>query len=410
MDVLDLAAQYTPLKKAAAGEYHGPCPACGGADRFRVWTDQGHRGRYWCRSCDIKGDDVQFCRDVLGMDFPDACRATGNHHLIKEPASPPTLKRRPPMAPVEAPGQAEGGPDPRQWSEQAAKVARWCHRVLMKSPGLLAWLERERGITAVTAEAWQLGFCPERQESDPQKWGFAAGAPPVRVSRGLVIPHTQPNGQITGLKIRVFSASDNVFPDAPQEPNPRYIGVRGGGKCAWVLQPTPEPVTGPVVLVESELDALLLAQELDLMINPVALLTASRRPDRATLPPGPLLFSLDFDDAGRKAFAWWKNQHQAAAAPPATGKDITDMHRAGIDAQAWLKKCLAHAGLLSPEHLNPYAHFTLLAGRDWQHRGDVPDHLWSTLGDIVTRWQMTCDDPASRRQIEREYRGAWGHV
>ena len=40
-------------KKAATtngGEYAGPCPNCGGSDRFRVWpVEKGGEGRCWCR-------------------------------------------------------------------------------------------------------------------------------------------------------------------------------------------------------------------------------------------------------------------------------------------------------------------------------------------------------------------------
>ncbi|NIQ88778.1 MAG: hypothetical protein GWN93_06720 [Deltaproteobacteria bacterium] len=33
------------LKKVSATEYQGPCPWCGGTDRFHVWE----KGNYWCR-------------------------------------------------------------------------------------------------------------------------------------------------------------------------------------------------------------------------------------------------------------------------------------------------------------------------------------------------------------------------
>ena len=56
VDLLALIGQDVPLKRQsnhAGGEYHGPCPFCGGfdkpdADRFVVWP---RRNRYWCRKC-----------------------------------------------------------------------------------------------------------------------------------------------------------------------------------------------------------------------------------------------------------------------------------------------------------------------------------------------------------------------
>ena len=49
-----------PLHYHSHGEYHGPCPECGGTKRFCVWR----RGNYWCRECGhrgwwAKGDDIE---------------------------------------------------------------------------------------------------------------------------------------------------------------------------------------------------------------------------------------------------------------------------------------------------------------------------------------------------------------
>ena len=46
------------LKRHGHDEFVGPCPWCGGVDRFHVWQDKGN---YWCRQCDAKGfvDDDQ---------------------------------------------------------------------------------------------------------------------------------------------------------------------------------------------------------------------------------------------------------------------------------------------------------------------------------------------------------------
>ena len=49
MDIMALIGGDTPLRKTASthgGEWCGPCPFCGGRDRFRV---QPIRGRWWCR-------------------------------------------------------------------------------------------------------------------------------------------------------------------------------------------------------------------------------------------------------------------------------------------------------------------------------------------------------------------------
>lgn len=54
-------------------EYHGPCPFCGGKDRFIAWGPP--RSRYLCRQCsgDHADDVVTLWRNATGLGFVDAC-------------------------------------------------------------------------------------------------------------------------------------------------------------------------------------------------------------------------------------------------------------------------------------------------------------------------------------------------
>lgn len=54
-------------------EYHGPCPFCGGKDRFIAWGPP--RSRYLCRQCsgDHAGDVVTLWRNATGLGFVGAC-------------------------------------------------------------------------------------------------------------------------------------------------------------------------------------------------------------------------------------------------------------------------------------------------------------------------------------------------
>ena len=52
-----------------SGELVGPCPGCGGKDRFSI---NPAKGVINCRRCDARGDQIALVRLVLGLDFPDA--------------------------------------------------------------------------------------------------------------------------------------------------------------------------------------------------------------------------------------------------------------------------------------------------------------------------------------------------
>jgi putative DNA primase/helicase len=51
-------------------ERSGPCPICGGKDRFSINTK---KGVWHCRSCDKGGDVIELVRHLDGVDFKTAC-------------------------------------------------------------------------------------------------------------------------------------------------------------------------------------------------------------------------------------------------------------------------------------------------------------------------------------------------
>lgn len=85
---------HTPLKERALGRWpgilaalgvsskalrnrHGPCPICGGKDRFR-FDDRGGKGTWICSQCGA-GDGVELAKRFLGLEFRDAARAIEQH-------------------------------------------------------------------------------------------------------------------------------------------------------------------------------------------------------------------------------------------------------------------------------------------------------------------------------------------
>jgi len=85
VNLLDLIGSDTRLRKIAGtrgGEYAGPCPFCGGDDRFRVQPEQG---LWWCRACagDRWQDAVAYVMRRDGVPFTEAARMLGGDTPLK---------------------------------------------------------------------------------------------------------------------------------------------------------------------------------------------------------------------------------------------------------------------------------------------------------------------------------------
>lgn len=66
---------------------HGPCPACGGTDRYR-WTDKDGRGSFFCNQCGA-GDGFILLRKIHGWTFAEAA-AKVDEVIGKDDPPPPT--------------------------------------------------------------------------------------------------------------------------------------------------------------------------------------------------------------------------------------------------------------------------------------------------------------------------------
>ena len=71
------------LKKLSTTEICGPCPRCGGQDRFSINTS---RGVWNCRRCLASGDGIALVRHVLGCDFPSALSFIEGERIEIDPA------------------------------------------------------------------------------------------------------------------------------------------------------------------------------------------------------------------------------------------------------------------------------------------------------------------------------------
>jgi hypothetical protein len=96
-----------------------------------------------------------------------------------------------------------------------------------------------------------------------------------------------------------------------------------------------------VVVVESELDAILLDQVAGDITGIIAMGTSHAKPDepaaRILQDALCILVALDFDPAGKSSFAWWKHTYSRAVRwPVPAGKDPSDACHEGVDLRAWV--------------------------------------------------------------------------
>ena len=340
-----------PCRKVSAahgGEYAGPCPLCGGTDRFHVWPDRrsdsgiSPPGRWWCRQCGASGDLIAYLMQVDGLSFGDACGVLG----IDRPARPAAETYRPaptPRTPEREWSPRDYGAGPEQWRIVAEQFLAAAQERLAHDRAAQSWLDR-RGISARWAAEYGLGYYEARRGGDGYASRASWGLPPemkngkprrLWLPRGWVIPCRGADGEL--LQLRIRRRPDDVPRFAPEI---KYLPVAGSSQATLVLHPEAEAF----VVVESGFDAILLARHFGGRIGAVCPWSAAARPDarahdllsRALC----VLLALDYDPAGESGYAWYAAQYRHAVRLPALpggAKDPGDAYAAGADLYAWLR-------------------------------------------------------------------------
>ena len=356
MDILTLAQSKTQLRKTASthgGEYVGPCPSCGGRDRFHVWPDKTDSKRservgiYWCRSCGKAGDVVQFLVDFEGMRYPEAFAAIGEEmpsdgrHKYAAPNPCPSTRPCTSNATEE-----KRTPQPDIWLSKAAALVAHAQAELAASDYIQKWLEK-RGIGTGTATGMRLGWLSEDRWRDRTAWGLPqeiksdGKAKRLWIPGGLVIPMIDAGGLARRIRIRRFSDQE-----------PRYV-VIPGSRMASMAHGLPSRAA---VVVESELDAIMLAGIAPDLAAAVAMGSATTKPGSQLLDEirkcAVVLVALDSDRAGAEAMRWWKdNMPNSRRWPVPQGKDPGEAFAAGVDIREWVKAGLPPGWFLGPSSI-----------------------------------------------------------
>lgn len=334
MDLIELVRQDGfNLKRVATthgGEYAGPCPWCGGSDRFRVWPREKDSGSYWCRGCGKHGDAINYLRERRGMSFKEALLTLGIDRPFTFTAS---LKRQENHPPPFTPRQTT--PPASTWQARAAKLVEDAQPRLLNDLAAMNFLYL-RGLKNPTIEASKLGWLARDTYEDREAWGLD----PVTGEDGSLKKLWLPAGLVIPLVV-----DDVVVRLRIRRPHgdPRYFIVTGSDMRPMVFNSEAKRV----VIVESELDAILIAQEgLDLAAV-VAMGNAQARPtaevDGLLKNAERILAALDADTAGAKeAFGFWTTTYKNVRRwPVPLGKDPSEAFKKGVNLRLWIAAGLA---------------------------------------------------------------------
>jgi DNA primase len=327
MIILELAKEFglNPVRASSTngGEYKSPCPECGGDDRFRIWPNQDSRGRYWCRQCQKTGDAIQFCCDFMRMNFRDACTKV-NHSPILGGG----LKRQPfreKFSPKEMTMPSE------LWRQQGMAYLQKCHHYLLKYPHLLD-MEKQRGLTLQSIIDYKLGWNEKDIFEKKETWGMERKGESqlLCLPKGIVIPSFRDN-ELVRIKVRRHEwDSKRKFS--------KYQIISGSMTCPILFGNSEKPL----VIVESELDAILIQQIAGDICGVIALGGVGMKPDvvvnKALCKASVVLCALDFDEAGKKGYLFWRSTYQQLRPwPVPRGKSPGDAYSINVDLRQWIE-------------------------------------------------------------------------
>jgi len=236
----DLAGHYTILRRESTGEVAGPCPKCGGDDRFHCHADW-----FFCRQCHEKrGDAIEFLQWLNGLSFLEACAALSDGSLPMATGSPATPKR----------AKIERKTLSHTKAQSIAKIA---------SVALLDSSEGQPGRDYLTGrglfpEMWELfglGFC---LASLPGTWNSEIKQRTMQKQPAICLPWILGNGKIPAIRYRFLSVQTYTDIDGQERSEKQtaqfaseFIGHLFGG-CA-LSGPDNVPA---LVLCEGELNAM----------------------------------------------------------------------------------------------------------------------------------------------------------
>lgn len=223
IDLRELAGQFTELR--GGREQFGPCPKCGGTDRFHVSQD-----KFFCRNC-LPPLTAGGRHDVL--DFMVFVGRAANVKIAYELLSDSVTSLPPPVRPRPVITKPKITYENELWQSHARQEVTRCHTLLMAESGLLgqAYLN-QRHLLPSMWESAQLGLAPRIDAERRKGWTIS-------------IPWMY-NGMITAIQYR--------FIDQRTQRYTRYQYAGNYGES--ILYMLPPKGACRLVICEGEINAM----------------------------------------------------------------------------------------------------------------------------------------------------------
>jgi len=174
-DLLSLVEPLTTLRKVSSsggGEWSGPCPFCGGIDRFSVQPHKDH-GLWLCRHCTdgTWKDSIEFVRRRDNVGYVEACQ-TLFRGPVKIGVDPEEYERIQEKREATIQERLEQEKETQQQVRDRLHEERaWepYHQILQSSD-IARQLWNERGLTDEWIDYYKVGYCPAREFYSPTKF------------------------------------------------------------------------------------------------------------------------------------------------------------------------------------------------------------------------------------------------
>jgi len=207
VDLIELAGRHVELRKVSPKEHHGPCPWCGGDDRFRVTADY-----FACRQCGRKGDAIEFVMQRQNVDFKTAVSILGGD-------VPMSVGEK--VKPVSKPAESA-----YEWDEPKHKQAVMESHVNLVTAGTrYAWLcveyLQKRCIEPDTIKAFGIGYTAFQL---PNTWDGKRFVYPKQLA--ISLPWYNHDGALVAVKYRFIEPHTYTDKDGKEQKGKDGNGVR----------------------------------------------------------------------------------------------------------------------------------------------------------------------------------------